>query len=82
MTLLKEGDEDLEPDLGKNKKTHDKIDKQYPNGSSPLSRKASPGKKKCDQEFDSILRRTGNKASNALGSGNPPRPYLGHVGSI
>ena len=46
MTLLKEGDEDLEPDLGKNKKTHDKINKQYPNGSSPLSRKASPRKKK------------------------------------
>ena len=46
MTFLKEGDEDLEPDLGNNKKTHDKIDKQYPNGSSPLSRKASPRKEK------------------------------------
>ena len=46
MTFLKEGDEDLEPDLGKNNKTYDKIDKQYPNGSSPLSRKASPRKEK------------------------------------
>ena len=45
MILLKEGDEDLEPDLGKNKKTHDKIDKQYPNGSSPLSHTASPRKR-------------------------------------
>ena len=82
MTFLKEGDEDLEPDLGNNKKTHDKIDKQYPNGSSPLSRTASPRKRSRDQEFEPDLRRTGNNASNALGSGNPPRPYLGHVGSI
>ena len=82
MILLKEGDEDLEPDLGKNKKHMTRSTNSIPTGLVLFLVRPVLEKRKCDQEFDSNLRHTGNKASNALGSGKPPRPYLGHVGSI